>query len=104
MNAHAGTDARLASRLKLAELTSSLGAGVLGAGVGLLLATWLGGLALPILAVGLTMHAWGMRDKHALEAGLAQPRWSAALYWACWLILGGLGLYAIARLLIGGQA
>lgn len=53
MNAslHVVRDPRLASRLKLAELTSSLGAGVLGAGIGVLLAAWLGGLALPILAV-----------------------------------------------------
>lgn len=96
------SDPRLASRLKLAELTSSLGAGVLGAGIGVLLATWLDGLALPILAVGLLLHAWGMRDKHALEAGVVQPVWSSALYWACWLILAALALYAIARALNAG--
>ncbi len=95
------SDARLASRLKLAELTSSLGAGVLGAGIGVLLATWLDGLAVPILAVGLLLHAWGMRDKHTLEAGASQPAWASALYWACWLLLGALALYAVARVVIG---
>ena len=98
---HVAHDARLASRIKFAELSSSLGAGVLGAGIGVLLAPWLGGLALPIVAAGLLLHAWGMRDKHALEAGAAQPAWASALYWACWLILGALALYAIARALIG---
>ena len=96
--AHVIRDPRRASRLKLAELTSSLGAGVLGAGIGVLLAAWLGGVALPILATGLAMHAWGMRDKHALEAGAAQPSWATALYWACWLTLGALALYAIVRI------
>jgi transcription elongation factor len=63
-----------------------------------LLAAWLGGLALPILAIGLVMHAWGMRDKHALEAGAPQPAWASLLYWACWVILAGLAVYAIARI------
>jgi len=102
MNAlHVAHDARLASRLRFAELSLGLRAGVLGAGIGVLLAPWLGGLALPILGVGLLLHAWGMRDKHALEAGAAQPAWASALYWACWLILGALALYAIARARLG---
>ena len=100
--AHAVPDSRLASRLKLAEVTSSVGAGVLGGGIGILLAPWLGGLALPVLAIGLVMHAWGMRDKHTLETGARQPAWATALYWACWLILGALALYAIARVAVGG--
>jgi len=98
---HPTSDARLASRLKLAELTSTFGAGVIGAGIGVLLATWLEGLGLSILAVGLLLHAWGMRDKHALEAGAPQPAWSTALYGACWLILGALALYAVARVVLG---
>ena len=85
------------SRLKFAELTSSLGAGVLGAGIGVLLATYLGGLGLPILGVGLLLHAWGMRDKHMIEAGGAQPAWSVALYWICWLGLAAIAAYALAR-------
>jgi hypothetical protein len=87
----------VASRLKLAELTSSLGAGVLGAGIGILLAGYLGGLGLPVLVLGLVLHAWGMRDKHALEAGAPQVWWSTALYWICWVALAGLVVYAVAR-------
>ena len=93
---------RDAQRLRLAELTSGVGAGIIGAGIGVLLAGYLAGLVLPILAVGLLLHAWGMRDRHALEAGLAQPAWATALYWACWIILAALALYAIARALSGG--
>ena len=36
--------------------------------------------------------------KEALvRAGAPQPRWSAALYWICWVALGALAVYAIAR-------
>ncbi len=93
---------REAQRLRVAELTSGVGAGIIGAGIGVLLAGYLAGLALPILAVGLLLHAWGMRDKHALEAGAAHVWWSNTLYWICWLALAGLALYAIARSLNGG--
>lgn len=85
------------SRLKLAELTSSVGAGILGAGIGILLAGYLSGLGLPILVLGLVLHSWGMRDKHALESGVAPVWWSTALYWSCWLALAGLAIYAVAR-------
>lgn len=96
-------DPRLASRLKLAEVNSTLGAGVLGGGIGILLARWLDGFAVPVLAIGLLMHAWGMRGKHGLEAGRPQPAWATALYWACWSILGALALYALARVALGGS-
>lgn len=88
----------LSARLKFAELTSSLGAGVLGAGIGVLLAAYLGGLGVPILVLGLVLHAWGMRDKNVIEAGGVQPRWSIALYWACWLALAGVAVYALGRM------
>lgn len=92
---------RSAPRLKLAELTSSLGAGVLGAGIGVVLAGSLAGLGLPLLFLGLVLHAWGMTDKHAIEAGAGATRvwWSLVLYWVCWLGLAALAAYAIARAL-----
>lgn len=46
------------------------------------------------------LHAWGMRDRHGLEAGAQQAWWSSALYWMCWLALAGLALYIVARALI----
>jgi hypothetical protein len=77
-------------RLRLAELTSSVGAGVLGLGLGLLL-----GRSLPIsgvvLLVGLGLHVWGMFDKHRLESGVvAETWWSKAAYWTCWILLAAL--------------
>ncbi len=42
-----------------------------------------------IAVVGLSLHAFGMWDKHRLEArGEAEnPQWVVALYWMCWLLL-----------------
>lgn len=91
--------APISQRVKLAELTSSVGAGILGGGLGVLAAGYLDGLGVPILVLGLLLHTWGMRDKHALEAGRSQPAWSVALYWICWVALAGFALYAMARAL-----
>ena len=76
-------------RLKLAELTSRVGALVLGVGLGALFPRWFGPTAGLITVVGLSLHAFGMWDKHRLEAvGQPEnPRWVVALYWVCWLLL-----------------
>ena len=86
-----------ANRLRLAELTSGLGAGVLGVGVGVLFASTLRTIALPMLVIGLAMHAWGMADKHRLEAQTAKPTpwWSAAFYWICWIALLAVAVYVV---------
>jgi hypothetical protein len=78
------------NRLKLAELTSGVGALVLGVGLGALLPQWFGGAAGVITVAGLTMHAFGMWDKHRLESLAPESTtWVVALYWACWLLLAG---------------
>jgi hypothetical protein len=85
------------ARLRVAELTSAVGAGVIGFGIG----TWVGvtGKILTVIAIGIggAMHAWGMADKHALDrrAGLQSPRWSIWLYWSCWLALAGLAIWIV---------
>lgn len=85
------------TRLKLAELTSGMGALVLGVGLGALLATRIGRLAAPTLLIGLLLHAWGMWDKHRHDAGATQETRSAALlYWVCWILLGGLLVWFMA--------
>ena len=86
-------------RLRLAELTSSLGAGVLGLGIGVLIAGFLRGLGVPILIAGLLLHTWGMTDKHRLEAAEGSPTvwWSTLFYWICWVFLGALAVYVVAR-------
>jgi hypothetical protein len=87
-NTHVVTPASL----KRAETTSAIGAGVLGAGIGLLLSDLLAAYAVPILVIGLVMHAWGMYDKHRLEvrADVPQPWWAPVLYWICWAALAAL--------------
>jgi hypothetical protein len=87
------------SRAKLADLSSSVGAGVLGIGIGALLAPWMRVAAVPVLALGLLMHAWGMTDKHRLETAERMPRWSTALYWVCWIGLAVMAVGVIARAL-----
>jgi hypothetical protein len=75
------------NRLKFAELSSGAGALVAGVGLGALSASWLASDAGVVLASGVVLHGWGMWDKHRLEAGAAEPRWSVYLYWVCWILL-----------------
>ncbi len=91
---------RLANSLKLAEVTSGIGAGVLGAGLALLLPAAVAAYALPILILGMLMHGWGMLDKHRLETthDAPRPRWAEVLYWGCWLALVGLGSVVVMGL------
>lgn len=78
------------TRLKVAELTSGIGALVLGVGLGALFPHWFGPAAALITASGVVVHSFGMWDKHRLEKQSAQgvnPWWVVALYWVCWLLL-----------------
>lgn len=87
------------TRLKLAELTSGVGALVLGLGLGALWPHWFGSTAGAIAVGGLVMHAFGMWDKHRLETA-AQPgdaRWAKALYWACWVLLAAVVVVLVFR-------
>jgi len=89
------------ARIKRAELLSSIGAGVLGAGIALLLANILARYAAPILLLGLVAHAGGMFQKHRLEQHGENVRvwWVEALYWLCWLALAVLFLFILIRLI-----
>lgn len=88
-----------AARVKRAETTSSIGAGILGAGIALLLPTRFRTYALLILGLGLVMHVWGMYDKHRLEFGGGAIRvwWAELLYWLCWVTLAALVLYLLVQ-------
>lgn len=78
---------KLQAAERRAELASSSGAGVLGAGLGALLAHWIGGSALALVVAGVLLHGWGMLERHRLQAGAEIPRWSRSLYWVCWVFL-----------------
>lgn len=87
------------ARVKKAELLSSLGAGVLGAGIALLLPNQLAPYAIPILLLGLISHAVGMSQKHGLDqqGNIARVWWAEALYWLCWLALAALLVWIVFR-------
>jgi hypothetical protein len=90
-------DGSQASRIKSAELISGLGAGFLGAGLGLLWRDKLGSFAVPILVSGLVAHALGMYLKHRWERStMPLPGWVGALYWVCWALLAGVVIYIVA--------
>jgi uncharacterized membrane protein YecN with MAPEG domain len=88
------------NRLKLAELSSGVGALVAGVGLGALSARWLEASAGLVLASGVVLHAWGMWDKHRLEAGGPEARWSAVLYWVCWVLLAVAAIFVLARAVV----
>ena len=87
------------ARRERADLAGSVGAGVLGAGLGVLLANYIGGAGVLLIVVGGALHATGMLDKHRLEKLEGEPPlwWHALLYWVCWVTLGGLLVYVAAR-------
>ncbi len=75
------------NRLKLAELTSGVGAFVLGVGLGALFASTFRQSAVVVLVTGGLLHGWGMLDKHRLElSGAAHKVW-----WVNLDVLGVLG-------------
>lgn len=92
--------ARNAGRLRIAELTSSLGALVLGIGLGALFSRWLVDAGVWILVGGAIVHAWGMYDKNRLERIADAPDvwWHVYAYWSCWFLLGIGALALVMRL------
>ena len=90
------------NRLKLAELTSGVGALVLGVGLGALFPHWFGSIAGLVAFVGLSLHAFGMWDKHRVEAvgPAGNTPWVVALYRVCWLLLA----FVLAMLLFWNRS
>ena len=86
-------------RWRVADLTSGVGAVVLGVGLGSLFSHVFSRASAWIALAGVLTHGWGMFDKHRLEKGpaAAEPRWAAALYWICWLTLAFLALALVVR-------
>lgn len=90
------------TRLQIADLTSGVGAGVLGLGLGALWSERLTSAAGLIAAVGLVMHGFGMWDKHRRESDVTvrDSPWTLTMYWGCWVLLGavvGLLVFRIAQ-------
>ena len=83
--------------IRKAEILSTTGAGVLGAGLGLLPGRWLAPFALALLLAGAAAHVFGMYSKHRLEsrAGVRRARWEGPVYWLFWLMLAAIVLYPL---------
>lgn len=77
-----------------------MGAGVLGAGLALLLADRLRPYAVPLPALGVVSHASGMFAKHRLDVPGDAPRvrWAEWFYWGCRIGLTVLGVWIGIRL------
>jgi hypothetical protein len=60
---------RRKARMKSADLLSSTGALVLGIGLGVVFAAYIGRAAVAVLVVGVVSHGWGMLQKHRLKSG-----------------------------------
>ena len=87
--------AAIHARMKQADLASGVGAGILGAGLGVLGAQYLGPYVVPLVIIGIAMHVWGMLERHRLDAAAPRVWWAEALYWLCWgllVVIGGLAL------------
>jgi len=85
-------------QVKIGVLASGLGAGILGAGVGVYLAQYLGSYAGPLITIGLAVQIWGVLESLNLDANV--PRiWSAeVLYWVFWVVLVVIGALVLSRL------
>ena len=80
--------------VKAAELASSLGAGVLGSGLALVLPVSLRVDGWTLLLAGAVVHGAGMTLKYRLETRNGpRPWWERALFWLCWAILGTLAMW-----------
>jgi hypothetical protein len=87
------------TRMKLAELTSGVGALVLGVGLGALFSRWLAAAAGLITVAGLVLHGFGMWDKHRLEKQTEAESgpWVVALYWVCSVLLAAIVILLFVR-------
>lgn len=82
-------NAKSATRLKRADRASSVGAGILGFGLGASVAENVAGFGISIILIGGVLHGWGMLSKHAIQKNteMDEPAWSLFLYWGCWAAL-----------------
>jgi hypothetical protein len=102
MNDNRQTLTATRNRVRVAELTSGVGAVVLGMGIGVIASGVLHGLGLYLLLAGILAHGWGMYAKHRADglSGDPAPWWHAALYWLCWAVLAGLVLLVLGRVIL----
>jgi hypothetical protein len=85
---------RATAAAKAADLLSSLGAMVLGAGLVLVLPTWLRSHAVPLLVAGAVVHGLGMSLRYRMDQRAGKATWwERLLFWLCWACLAALGAW-----------
>ena len=97
MDTSGTTATSLRSRMRGAEVLSTVGAAVLGAGIALMFADALRAIAWQAALLGGISHAAGMLLRHRLDATqpVIRAQWETPLYWACWVGLAALFAWAI---------
>ena len=86
------------SKLKTAELTSALGAGIIGLGLGVYLANYFEPYAIWTIVIGIALHGLAMYKKAEMKP--AKLKWAKWLYWLCWAIIIGLAIYIIVSIVL----
>lgn len=76
---------------KLVELTSMIGVGFIGFGLGAYFSTYFQQYSLPIILIGITMHGIVMYQN--LKKDKRDLLWVKILYWLCWAIIIGLIIF-----------
>jgi hypothetical protein len=76
-----------ASRAKVAELMSGVGALVAGIGIGSYLPLFGRSAAGVVIVLGAILHTAGMWEVRRLEEGTLLPRWTTGVYVVCWVLL-----------------
>lgn len=80
---------RVAKAKSAETLASTFGAGILGFGIGALLAGFARRYAPWIILFGAALHGWGMYRMHTGKENI----FGKILYWLCWVLLSGLIIY-----------
>lgn len=97
------------TRTELSALASTLGAGILGFGLGVFLENYFQQYVFWIILIGILMHGWGMYEVHQKNKesdhknSISQIKrcefsWTNLLYWLCWVIIFGL-IYVLVKIL-----
>ena len=96
------SEQRTAKAQSSARLLSTVGAGVAGIGLGVVLAGAINRLGVPLLVIGLVAHLVGMVGNWRIEmAGDYHPAaWERLAYWGCWLLIFLLLLWLVATNLL----
>ena len=89
------------SELKQAELASTLGAGIIGFGLGVYFAGYFASYALWVIVIGDALHGVAMYKKAEMKP--TTLRWAKWLYWLCWAIIIGLAIYILASAILSLQ-